>query len=31
MTPEQKNAEWEALKDYNIGPSMEEYMMLMNV
>ena len=29
MTPEQKNAEWEALKDYNIGPSMEEYMMLM--
>lgn len=28
MTPEQKNAEWEALKDYNIGPSMEEYMML---
>lgn len=28
MTPEQKEAEWEALKDYNFGPSMEEYTQL---
>lgn len=28
MTPEEKEAEWEALKKYNFGPSMEEYALL---
>lgn len=25
MTPEQLNAEWEELKEFNFGPSMDEY------
>jgi hypothetical protein len=25
MTPEQLKAEWEELKEYNFGPTMEEY------
>lgn len=28
MTPEEKEAEWEVLKEYNFGPSMEEYALL---
>ena len=25
MTPEQEEAEWEELKEFNFGPTMEEY------
>jgi hypothetical protein len=28
MTSAEKEAEWEALKNYNFGPSMEEYTLL---